>query len=118
LLAKIHNEDLWRRSSSERRILHIGEAQTDALTARGLVEVGRDEEARVLLNTPHVVNFYPEFSAQCLQYIDARRQEQAGRTSAGPGTVGPNPNLPDCDPEPSEEPGGVIQLDEPCPSDP
>jgi hypothetical protein len=72
LLAQFHNEYYWRRQSTEHRP-SIGDAQLDALTARGLVEEGRDDEARVLLTTPLVLKHYPEFSAQCQRFIESRR---------------------------------------------
>ncbi len=54
-------------------VVDPGSIQTDALTARGLVELGRDAEALTLLTAADLRRTYPEFSAQCVRFIEARR---------------------------------------------
>jgi hypothetical protein len=114
--------------------------------ARGLVELGEYDEARELFKRwdPNDISL-PEFVPQCTKWLEGRVEEvtptpgwrpcncdvEPPKWREGCGctpeidkhvdpvapTV-PNPSLPDCDPEPSEDPGGVTQWDEPCPRDP
>lgn len=109
-------------------------AQYDALVARGLVELGRFAEARKLFTALHVRKFFPDISAQCVGYIDARPllssddsheeacEHKSAQSCNKPEAVPkvqerpaePDPSLPVC-----ETVGeGVIALDEPCREEP
>ncbi len=77
LLAAFHDEHEWRHGC-RMTPRTIQTAKADAMTARGLVEVGRSEEARVILASSRVVEYYPDFAARCLAYIGEHGDGQSG----------------------------------------
>ncbi len=121
---------------------HRGElALLNLLKARGLVELGEYDEARVLFEdytprAPYVPNFVP----QCTKWLEGRAEEltpvpvgrpcnceieppkwregcgcpPASDAVEPPAPPSPDSNRPVCDPGQREVPGGVIAVDEPC----